>query len=274
MFDPQPIFEEACASIRAGEMERGLALLDQLAAELADDDPGMFMVHTVRAEVLLARDDAREALKLAREAVDLAPEEPYVHFVLGRIHWDLERLGPAQQSFERAVQLSDHDPRFLQEHAWFMASERGPKLAEDVAQKATLSDPDSSLAWAALGFAQLRGSKPREAKESLQRALEIDPQCTQAQFAMVLCLERLGEESQAAALTNVLADSPEAEEVAAEIQSVHSRRDAERRLAERLDETGYYEQEIGRWNDLARWDNPILYAVLVVAMIIARALLF
>jgi len=227
--DFQNLCDDALTALRAGDYVRAVALADQLVAARPDDA----VVRGIRAQALLGADAGEDAVEEARRAVELDPESQYAHRLLGLSAWRAGRLTLAQESFERAVEISRRRPELLAEYAWFMASERGPRPAERAAQEAVEADPESSTAWAALGLAQHKLHRRREAEESLGRALKLDPNDLYAQGAMAALLQDLRRDSQAEALADLLGEVPGTEQLVEEIHREAKRRQVARMLVER-----------------------------------------
>ena len=224
------LMEQARDALDRGDHVRALATTDQLVA-LAPDDPAAC---ALRARVLLYADAGEEALNESHRAAELAPEDDRVHLIMGLAAWRCERLTLAQQSLERAIKLSGGNPGMLVDYAWFMAVERGPRLAEDAALAAVASNETSSTAWAVMGLVQFRLHKRDEAKKSLNRALKLDPTDPYAQSVMIAFLHDRSEDSKAEALLDLLEDTPGTADVVEKI-----RRDVKsRRIAKLLVECG------------------------------------
>jgi len=219
----------AIEALRDEKYTRAVAIADQLAADVPDDPT----VRAIRAQALLAGDTADEALAEARRAVELSPASEHAHRLLGLAAWRAERLTLAQQSLERAVELSSRRPDVLAEYAWFMASERGPRLAEEAAREAVDTNETLSTAWAALGLAQYRLRHRREAEESLRRALQLDPDDIYAQSAMAVLLQEMRQDDKAEALADLLQDNPGAEEFVAAVHDEAKNRQLAGILVER-----------------------------------------
>ena len=147
--------------------------------------------------------------------------------------WRAERLAMAQEAFERAIELFGKRPALLSDYAWFMATERGPKLGKEAAEAAIEADADSSTAWAALGLAQFRLHRRAEAEASLRRALELNPNDIYAQSAMVTLLQDRHEDSKAEALAGLLEEHAGAEDLVAAVRDEAKRRRIGRMLVER-----------------------------------------
>ncbi len=230
--DPQQIqrlTEQAFEALHDGNDVRAVAIADQLAAEVPDDP----VVRVIRAQALLSGDAPDEALDEARRAVELDPNSQHAHRLLGLAAWRAERLGLAQQSLERAVELSGRRGDVMAEYAWFMAQERGPRPAEEAARQAIEIDDNCSTAWAALGLALYRLRRRDEAHASLQRALALDPNDLYAQSAMAVLLQDECRDDQAEAIADRLEDKPGAEEFVEQIRSEAKRRQIARILVER-----------------------------------------
>lgn len=220
---------EALEALERGDHVRAIAITDQLACE-APDDP---LIHVVRARALLMGGDPEEALAESRKAVELDPAGSKAHSLLGVAAWRLGRLTLAQQSLETAIRNSGEQRGPLVDFAWFMASERGPRLAEDAALEAIAAADDSSTAWAALGLSQLRLHRRDDAERSLRRALQLDPNDPYAQYAMTRLLQDRRANADAVHLANVLQETPGTEAIVADIQREAKQRQVARKLVER-----------------------------------------
>ncbi|HEY5310997.1 MAG TPA: hypothetical protein VIK18_00715 [Pirellulales bacterium] len=191
-------------ALGAGEHARALALLDQLHA--SGSHPAQ--VHQLRANVLLAMNQPGAALAEAEQAAALAPDDRQTPLLIARTAWRMGATGKAQSAFERAIRLSSGEPGLLAEFAVFMAWERGPRPAELAARQALAANEQSAEAWAALGLAQHRMHRTSAAQASLKRALQLDPNSSMAQSAMVIVLRSQHQDAKAAALVELMQDDP------------------------------------------------------------------
>jgi Flp pilus assembly protein TadB len=139
----------------------------------------------------------------------------------------------AQQSLERAIELSGGAAGLMADYAWFMASERGPRLALHAANDAVHANHKSSTAWAALGLAQFRLHRRRAAEASLHKAMELDPNDPYAQSAMATLLHDRRDDASAIALADLLAETPGTEELVESIREEARKRQIHKKLVER-----------------------------------------
>jgi Tfp pilus assembly protein PilF len=223
------LIDLAYAALRDGDYVRALAIGDQLAADVHD----RAAVRSIRAQALLGADSPQESYDEARRAVELAPDDAHAHLLLAMSAWRNERLAIAQEAFVRAIALSDSSPVMLSEYAWFMATERGPKLAKAAAEAAIEADANSSTAWAALGRAQYRLHCLAEAEVSLRRALQLNPNDIYAQAAMVSLLQEQRQDGKAEALVGLLEEHAGTEEMVAAVRDEAKQRKIGRMLVER-----------------------------------------
>lgn len=248
--------EEALEALERGDHVRAIAITDQLVCEVPDDA----MIRLLRAQVLLGGGDPEEALDEAKKAVQLDPSGSKAHSLLGVAAWRLQRLTLAQQSFETAIRNSGEQAGPLIDFAWFMASERGPRLGEDAALEAVAAAADSSTAWAALGLSQLRLHRRDEAEQSLRKALELDPNDPYAQYAMTRLLQDRRDDAQAVHLASILQETPGTQAIVEEIRQEAKQRQVARKLVER-----------GAYPNLDRHDHharPWFWLLAAIAVIV------
>ncbi len=228
-FEYNQLLDQAIAALECGEHVRAVAIADQLVS-IRDDD---VVVRNLRTQALLNLKAAGEAFEEAEHAVRLDAHGSQARMLLGMAAWELGRLGLAQEAFERGIELSGNEPELLARYAWFLACERCSKLATAASEEAIRADRNSAMAWAALGLAQLRQHRLPVARESLRRALEIDPNDVHAQSVMLTLLKEQGDDARAEALAEVMGGRPEAEELIQEVRAESHRRRLEKALLER-----------------------------------------
>lgn len=240
----EKLFARAHDAMAEGDFVRTVAIADQLTAELPDDAAAWLL----RAESLLASGAEEETLEAARRAVELNAvelgivesnaveldaEAGQAHRILGLAAWRCERLTLAQQSLQRGLELSGHDPDLLAEFAWFMASERGPRLAEEAAREAVEANESSSTAWAALGLVEFRMHLREQAEASLRRALALNSGDVYALSAMAALLQEQGKDAEAEEYAARLADTPGTEQLVESIREEARQRKLEFLLIQR-----------------------------------------
>jgi tetratricopeptide (TPR) repeat protein len=227
--DVRDLIDRAFDALREGDYVRALAVGDQLVAAR----PQHAVARAIRAQALLGADSPEESFGEAARSVELAAEDEHAHLLLALTAWRTGRMALAQESFQRAIACSGGRASALGEYAWFMANERGPKLAEEAAREAVEADAGSSTAWAALGLAQFRLHRRREAEASLRRALQLNPSDIYAQSAMLALLQDRGDNRRAEALAGLLQEHAGTEDLVASVRDEAKQRQIARMLMER-----------------------------------------
>jgi tetratricopeptide (TPR) repeat protein len=128
---------------------------------------------------LMQKNDAARALLQFRNAVKLTPDNPEVHFQLGRAylaHGDLMRC---VASLRKAIELN---PKHADAQLLFskvLASADDPTLLQDAAQRLQellTSNPGSSDSVHTLGLTELKLGHPADGIRHLEQALALAPQ--------------------------------------------------------------------------------------------------
>ena len=184
-------------------------------------------------QALLGADAPEEAYEEAQRAVELAPGDEHAHRLVAMSAWRNGRLAIAQEAFERAIAICGPLPALLSDYAWFMATERGPKLAKEAAEAAVEADANSSTAWAALGLAQYRLHRRDRGRSQSPPGLQLNPNDIYAQSAMVALLQDRRQDSKAEALVGLLEEHAGTEDLVAAVRDEAKRRQIGRMLVER-----------------------------------------
>jgi tetratricopeptide (TPR) repeat protein len=165
--------------------ERGWLLAQQGRAELAEreyrlalaEDPHDADTHALLALVLAGQEPRRaEALAEAREAVGLAPDEPFPHYAEAVVHIQAERWEDAQRAAEQAIRIDPDDPGHYAVLAAAHLGRRRWRDALDAADDALAIDPTHTGAANLRASALVHLGRKDEAGAALQGALARDPE--------------------------------------------------------------------------------------------------
>jgi tetratricopeptide (TPR) repeat protein len=123
-----------------------------------------------------------EAETLYRAVLDVAPEHPGSHHLLGLVEHQLGRHDAALQSIRRAIELNDSEPNY-HNNLGTVYRTLG-KLDEAIAcyRHAVGLRPDFAAAFNNLGIALLQKGDFAQAQRALERALEAKPDYAGAWF--------------------------------------------------------------------------------------------
>jgi Flp pilus assembly protein TadD len=92
-----------------------------------------------------------DALETMRTVVQLAPDDPQAHFLLGVMALRTDRIDEAEPELARAVALAPRDARFLAAHGLALRAQQKWSAAESALVRSLLLEPGESSTLAALG---------------------------------------------------------------------------------------------------------------------------
>jgi tetratricopeptide (TPR) repeat protein len=162
-------------------LRAGLLLsVSQVAEARADIEealrrnPSEATAHALRSIIALVQNQKKEALRLARQAVELEPQSPVPQVALSYAYqatFDLER---ALKSLEQAAKLAPEDALIQARLAELELSRGELERALKAARRAVAFDPELTRTQTVLGFAYLAQIRIAQAKAAFERAITLD----------------------------------------------------------------------------------------------------
>jgi len=170
-------------------------------ARLAQVAPDSAQVHRILAQARLSQDDFAGAIAQYRQALEIAPELPGLHFELGQAILERSTNEPSRQEAEKEFQLALSDNPadaysyyMLGEIAWLRA--QPDRAVNDYSQAVRLA-PDSVDARVALGKTLTALGRSSEALDQLTAAIRLDPQSDIAHYRLARAYRQLGRKDDA-----------------------------------------------------------------------------
>ena len=134
-------------------------------------------LHTELAAAYYSRGNMGVALEELRTAVAADSGYAPAHGMFGVVYQELRENRLAEQSFERALQLSPNDPDINHNYGWFLCqTKREPASIKYFLQ--ALRNPLYPMPWrsySAAGQCSMRTNNLKDAEEFFQRALRLEP---------------------------------------------------------------------------------------------------
>jgi type IV pilus assembly protein PilF len=134
-------------------------------------------VRTELASLYYGRGNMAIALEELRNAVAADPSYPQVHSMFGLVYMELKENALAQQSFQRALQLSPNDSDINHNYGWFLC--QSGREADSIKYfLQAIRNPLYPTPWrsySTAGQCQLRAGNLTEAEAYFTQALKIEP---------------------------------------------------------------------------------------------------
>jgi len=162
----------ACSS----QLQEPSADTGQIVGEVGDPR-NRARVHTELASVYYERGNYAVALDELRMATTADSSYPQAYSMYGLVYTELREKGLAQQSFERALQLSPNDGDINHNYGWFLCQNGQPADSIRYFLQA-VRNPLYQTPWrsySAAGVCSQRTNNTKDADEFFQRALKMDP---------------------------------------------------------------------------------------------------
>ena len=161
---------------RSGRPDQAIEVLEQLARSHGE----IASVHSTLGDVLRGQDDYARAIEAYDRAIDLAPENAPVRWVLyysrGIAH---ERSGDEvamEKDFRAALAINPDQPQVLNYLGYSMVEQkRNLDEALDMIERAVAASPRSGYIVDSLGWVLYRLGRYDEAVEQMERAVELLP---------------------------------------------------------------------------------------------------
>lgn len=169
---PAALFMKAGVRIEEGDLDAGISLLREAAANA----PGDAVILARLAETLGMVGEADAALQTAREAVRADDKQPAAWRVLGRIAFQHGEMKEAEKAAKRVVKLSPDDTDAHTLLGWVNMGQQRWKPAAAAFERAVDIDPENAMAQAGLGLSYAQTGKAEDALAALQAAEEYEPE--------------------------------------------------------------------------------------------------
>jgi len=175
-------------------------LTNRAILTLAISDPGSAEMHHVMARELQRHGDTDAAIANYREAIKIDPTLPGVHAELGDLlyHSSDENLkAGAQAEFEAAVAANPTDERSLLSLGMIAAEKSDLKTAYTDDSRAVQLDPNDTDACTELAKVLVLMNERDKAQQMLQRAVQSDPTNYVAHFRLAALYRQQGKTDEA-----------------------------------------------------------------------------
>jgi tetratricopeptide (TPR) repeat protein len=163
-------------SLRAGLL-LSVSQVAEARADIAEAlrrNPSEATAHALRSIIASVQNQKKEALRLARQAVELEPQSPVPQVALSYAYQATFDLEKALKSLEQAAKLAPEDALIQARLAELELSRGELERALKAARRAVALDPELARTQTVLGFAYLTQIRIAQAKSAFERAITLD----------------------------------------------------------------------------------------------------
>ena len=186
-------------------LEQNNQLDDALAAyqQALQVEPNYYRSYQALGAFHFSRANYPEAAKYLARAVELAPNEPNLHFALGSVYLDLGQFAGAENELRTSIRLGE-TPTALHTLGDVLMYEGKDQQAITYISQALNRWPERYLWWMNLGIAYRRLNRKADSERANRRGLELaekemahDPRNGTIRSHMAYLCARLGERQRA-----------------------------------------------------------------------------
>jgi tetratricopeptide (TPR) repeat protein len=175
-----------------------MKLSEQALSRLNSIDPDSVYSHQISGEVMEGMKNFDGAILEYKKAVDLAPQQPGTHYLLGNAYWAIQMWEPAAEQFRAELA---NDPANCNAQ-WKLANivleqRQEPSQALADVDKALATCPSLAAARLERGRALMRLDRNEEAIPDLQAAEKSDPAESSIHFLLAQALRATGKTREA-----------------------------------------------------------------------------
>ncbi|MFI7050671.1 tetratricopeptide repeat protein [Streptosporangium canum] len=152
--------------------------------------PEHWFPHYMAGQVLYYADRPEEALRAARAALAIDLDQAQIWELLARVHGDREEWPLMAEAARRGLALAPHDSKLVSFLAVALGELGDREQALAVAGDAVRLDPEAPLAHLVYGRVLLAFGSARDAARAFREVLRLDPGMDQARELLVVALKR------------------------------------------------------------------------------------
>jgi Tfp pilus assembly protein PilF len=169
--------------------------LDRFAHLRADSPLGYYFLGVLRR----SQGRLKEAAAEFQRAIGIDPKSAPAYVEMGRTLVLQRDYNGAAAAFECAVEIDpDNVGYLLQAARFYLDHALRPDRALEIAERATHLAPDSAETLDMLGWGLWANGRTYDARYSLERAVETDPELASAHYHLAVLLEKTGDEQASA----------------------------------------------------------------------------
>ena len=171
----EKLFKTADYETREGNYEKAIEMYEKVIEICREDAPPVHLAHWGIGEIHLNSRRYEESQYHLSRALELEPNEPIYHYLLGCTFRYIDEIGSAIYHLQRAVELDDSKDIYWCELGWVVGFNQDLERGIEYLKKALRINPLNSKALTDLSMLYAKDEKFSEALVCIEEALKHDP---------------------------------------------------------------------------------------------------
>jgi len=171
----EKLFKAADHATREGNYEKAIEMYEKAIEICREDTPPVHLAHWGIGEIHLNNHRYEEARYHLSRAIELEPNEPVYHYLLGCTFRYMNEIGRATYHLHKSVRLDDSKDMYWCELGWVVGFNQDLEMGIEYLKKALRINPLNSKALADLSVLYAKAAKFGEALVCIEEALKHDP---------------------------------------------------------------------------------------------------
>jgi len=175
------IWDEARSHIESGNYNKAIEIYRYILIRYGDNDVAAEHANAYLGDIFLTLQKLDPAEDYIKKAINLKPENPAYHYILGFIYSNKQQWDKSIAEFETAVAKEPNNGEYLRGLAWTVYSSGDVAKGLASLEKASRLAPANANILIDLAVAYLSSVNINKAREYAERAVQMDPINTVAQ---------------------------------------------------------------------------------------------
>ena len=169
------LFKTADHETREGNYEKAIEMYEKVIEICREDTPPVHLAHWGIGEIHLNNRRYQESRYHLSRALELEPNEPIYHYLLGCTFRYIDEIGSAIYHLQKAVELDDSKDIYWCELGWVVGFNQDLERGIEYLKKALRINPLNFKALTTLSMLYAKDGKFGEALVCIEGVLKHDP---------------------------------------------------------------------------------------------------
>ena len=169
------LFENAAHETKQSNIEKAIKLYKEAVSLSGKDKRVQHLAHWGMGEIYLNNNEYEKAEHHLLEAIALAPEEPYYHYLLGCTYTYLHEIDKAIEHLHKAIEFDDSKDIYWGQLGWLTGFNKDVDKGIQYLKKSLSINPENTRALRDICMLYAKSGKLEVAMVCVEEAQKHDP---------------------------------------------------------------------------------------------------